>query len=92
MANDVFKKNDIVYSDEVNGRTLVLNIESGRFYNLTGVSLLIWQLLETPSTVNEVAEGVAKECDVAVSECLDDVAAFMGSLYASKLIAKAAEV
>lgn len=92
MTNDVYAKSDIVYSAEINGRTVVLNMETHRFYHLDEVGLLIWQLLETPSTVNELAEGVAKECEVPVSECMDDVAEFIDSLCTNNLITKITEV
>lgn len=92
MINDVYKKSDIVYSAEINGRTVVLNMETRRIYNLDGVGCLIWQLLETPSTVNELAEGVSKECEVPVSECSDDVADFIDSLCKNNLITRITEV
>lgn len=92
MINDVYQKKDTVYSAEINGRTVVLNMETGSFYNLDGTGCLIWQLLETPSTVNEIAEGVSKKCEVSASECMDDVNAFINSLCANNLIMKITEV
>lgn len=88
MINDIYQKNDIVYSAVINGRTVVLNMETGRFYNLDDVGCLIWQLLETPSTLGDVISGVAKECDIPVSECQDDVADFAKTLLENNLITK----
>ena len=92
MTNDVYKKKDTVYSAVINGRTVALDMETGRFYHLDGTGCLIWQLLETPSTTNEVAEGVSHKCEVPVSECLEDVNSFMDSLCANNLITKVTEV
>ena len=92
MTNDVYAKSDIAYSAEINGRTVVLNMETRRFYHLDGVGCLIWQLLETPSTVNEVAEGISDKCEVPAAECLDDVSSFINSLCSNNLITKITEV
>ena len=86
MVNEVYKKNDIVYSALINGRTVALNMETGRFYHLDGVGGLIWQLLDKPSTLSDVVAGVSKECEVPASECQDDVADFVASLLTSNLI------
>ncbi len=92
MTNDVYTKTDIVYSAVINGRTVVLNMETGRFYHLDETGCLIWQLLEKPSTVSDVAAGVAKECGISVSECEADVAGFMDSLCSKNLITKITEM
>ena len=92
MIDDVYKKNDIAYSAVINGRTVVLNTETGNFYHLDGVGCLIWQLLENPKTEDEIVAGVSSECAVPVSECKDDVIAFTDSLLIKNLIVKVTEV
>lgn len=86
MINNIYQKNNIVYSAEINGRTIVLNMETGRFYNLDDVGFLIWQLLDNPSTLNDIISGVAKECEIPASECQDDVADFVQTLLTNNLI------
>lgn len=86
MTNDVYKRNDIAYSAEINGKTVVLNTETEKFYNLDEIGGLIWQLFEKPSTIDDVVAGVSKECDVAVSECYNDIVAFINVLINNSLI------
>ena len=92
MTNDVYTKSDIAYSAEINGRTVVVNMETGLFYHLDEAGCLIWRLLEKPSTVSDVAAGVSKECEISVSECEADVAEFIDSLYSKNLITKITEM
>ncbi len=86
MLNNIYQKNDIVYSATINGRTVVLNMETGRSYDLEGVGFLIWQMLDNPSTLNDIISGVADECEVSVSECRDDVTDFIKTLSDNNLI------
>lgn len=86
MINNIYQKNDIVYSAEINGRTIALNMETGKFYNFDGVGLFIWQLLDSPSTLNDIISGVANECEISVSECQEDVTDFIETLLANNLI------
>ena len=92
MKNDIYKKNDTVYSAEINGRTVAMNMETGEFYNLDEVGSLIWRLLEKSSTVNDVISGVSDECEISFSECKDDVIFFIDSLCTNNLITKISEV
>ena len=92
MTNDIYSKSDTAYSAEINGRTVVVNMETGQIYHLDEMGCLVWRLLEKPSTATEIAAGVSKECEVPVSECEADVADFLDSLCAKKLITKITEM
>ena len=76
---------------EIAGETLivpvtghVMDLES--IYVLNPVGSRIWELLRSPTTVEQIADIVAQEFAVAPQHAADDVAEFLDSLSTRGLI------
>jgi hypothetical protein len=64
----------------------LLDIEQGMCFSLNPVGLKIWGLVKTHHSVDEIADELAQDFPVSRSQLLSDVAEFLQSLEAKKLI------
>jgi hypothetical protein len=54
-----------VVATEMNGETVMMDIEKGTYFALTGSGGQIWAALEAPATLAEVIAVVEREFDVS---------------------------
>lgn len=59
---------------------IMMHVETGRFISLNATGGRIWTLLETPSTLSEVAEHVAKEFQVTPAQAITDMKPLLSEL------------
>lgn len=77
---------DVVATD-MNGETVMMHIEKGTYFALTGSGGQIWAALEQPMTLPEITAFVEREYDVNQIENLDAmVSEFVGKLLEQELI------
>ena len=67
-------------STELDGETVILNIETGVYNGLDQVGTTIWNLLEKPITFGEITESVMAEYEVEAQRCSDDLCSFLNDL------------
>jgi hypothetical protein len=60
-------------SAEMADETLILHCETGGYYSLDKVAARIWQLLQSPVAVSEVAEVLSKDYDTPKERCEADL-------------------
>jgi hypothetical protein len=88
--SDAFMESSFVRSRSVvarviAGETLIVPVRSkvgdlASIYSFNGTGSLIWQLLDSPKTVAELATAVAREYDVDVVRAERDVTEFVGEM------------
>ena len=77
---------DVVVA-EVNGETVMMHIDKGTYFALTGSGGHIWAALEKPMTLPEITGFVEREYDVSEVKDLDTmVAEFVGKLLEQELV------
>lgn len=76
---------DVVYT-EVNSHAMLMSIEDGKYYSLSTTGTAIWKLLETPVTVQGIAEALSQDFDVTFQECESDVQAYLQVLRERNLV------
>ena len=74
-----------VATAEQTGRTIVLDLRRGRYFGLDSVGTRVWELLATPTAVEELVSRLSLEYDVSRSQLEGDVDAFVRKLIASGL-------
>ncbi len=65
---------------EIDGDLVMMNIEQGEYYGITGVGSRIWELLATPITVAGIVRVICTEYDVEEAQCQADTQAFVEEL------------
>lgn len=77
---------DVVATD-MNGETVMMHIDKGTYFALTGSGGQIWEALETPSTLSDVVTYIEREFDVSDVDDLDSmISEFVGKLLEQGLV------
>ncbi len=73
-----------IVSDMIDGEVIIINLDNGTYYSLTGAGALTWELLTRGTTLADAAREVALHFDGDTIE--DGLRAFWGELSAEGLI------
>ena len=74
-------------STEVGGERVILDLDRGVYYGLNTVGARIWEMMESPVTVDEIIETLLDEFeDVSREQCREDVARLLEELKEQRLI------
>lgn len=68
----------------------LLNTSRGKYYGLSGPGNRIWELLETPRTVDEICTALVNEFEVDRDRCERETRALIADLLAENLIVRSA--
>ncbi len=71
---------------DMNGSAVMMDIMTGKYYNLGSVGGRIWELLEEPATVAQLVQKLTAEYDVSAEQCRADIAPFLQTLLERGLI------
>ena len=72
---------------EVDGEVIALDVERGQCYGLNEVASRVWQLLETPMSIDEISVTLIEEYDVDGDECRAQVRELIDELVSAGLVA-----
>lgn len=75
-----------IYTASMNGETVMMDAEGGSYYNLGEVGGRIWELLETPTTLEGLVAKLTAEYDVSAEKCTEDIISFLKEMIASGLL------
>lgn len=84
----VVQKPGSIVSD-MGGDKVMMNIASGKYYNLGVIGGRIWTMIEQPKSVELIINELVLEYDIERIECEPQVVAFMDHLYSEGLISYA---
>ena len=71
---------------DMNGSAVMMDIMTGKYYNLGQVGGRIWELLEEPMTLSTLVEKLTAEYDVSADQCRADIIPFLQKLLDSGLL------
>ena len=75
-----------IMTADMNGATVMLDIETGKYFNLGEVGGRFWELLEQPTSVKDLVSTLVQEYDVAEEKCLEDIVPFLEKMVDRGLI------
>jgi hypothetical protein len=73
-------------SAQLNGETIVLNLQSGVYFGLTDVAAHIWSLVQQPTTCAAVVAAILAEYEIDPSQAEADVMQFVEKMQGLGLI------
>ena len=80
------RKRDLVASD-MDGETVMLDIDSGRYFGLSGVGPHLWKTLEKEARADALVASVREQFDAAPDEDVErDVMEFLNRLVDKGLV------
>ena len=86
QTTDSFKISEEVLSQEVNGETVLLDLEGESYFGLNEVGTRIWQLLNASNTVGQTLDVLVDEYDVEREFLEADVEALLDKLLEAGLV------
>ncbi len=70
----------------VDNETVLLNTETGFYYGMNKTASVIWELLETPKTIEEIVQEMNKRFSVGPAVLAGDVERIIKTLTSKRLI------
>jgi hypothetical protein len=71
---------------ELEGQTVLLNVDTGTYHGLDEVATRIWEILQAPTTLSVLVDQLATEFEVERPQCLADVSRFVEKMSEAKLL------
>lgn len=81
----VIKGLEVVYK-EIESKSVLLNLENGKYYTLNKTGTFIWSLIDGKTKVNHIIEQLTLLYDVTRGEATKDVFALISTLENEGLI------
>lgn len=75
-----------VVAREVGNETVLLDLESGKYFGLEQVSLRVWQEIENGHSLEKICEKLLEEYDVSRDVLEKDILALAENLLTRKLV------
>lgn len=73
------------------GKTVLLDLETSRFYGLNDVAARVWQLLANPRTLDQLAEALVAEYETPPLTLRRDIATLLQRMRAMGLVRNASD-
>jgi hypothetical protein len=73
-------------ASSIGGETVILGLQSGRYYGVDGVSARVWQIIQEPSRVLDICNAIVSEYEVDPQVCAADVLALLNQMADGRLI------
>lgn len=81
---------DGAVSVDMDGETVMMDIDKGSYFALTGSGGYIWAALEQPATLGEITQQVQQQFDASGFDSVEEaVAEFVGDLFENGLVTEA---
>lgn len=77
---------DWVSAREVEGETVLLDLEQGTFFAARGVGPQVWELISEGKSIEEIVVAISTRYDVDSVRVRADIDAFVGSLVEKGLV------
>ena len=68
------------------GESVVLHLDSGKYFGFEAVGARIWELLQHPRKVSDIRDAVLREYDADPAGCERDLLAFLREMQEAGLI------
>ena len=91
QPTDRFNISSEVLSQEVNGETVLLDLDGESYFGLNEVGSRIWQLLKSEHTVSEMLRILSDEYDVDQVQLENDIESLLADLGKAKLVSLRSE-
>jgi len=82
------RNNDDFMFTEVDGESVIMNIETGHYFGLNSVSTDIWNILEEEMAYTTLIQKVIEQYDVDEETCRTDTRPVIGKMILLKILQK----
>lgn len=84
--NSCVQHSSNVVSCEIDAKTVMLDIENGKYHGFNEVGSRIWQMISEPMEIDKICAILAAEFEISQEQCEVEVLRFLQKLDETKLI------
>jgi len=77
---------DGITSTEIEGESILLDLEEGVYYGLNSVGGAIWEKIQEPVPIEDIVRAITDAYDVERGQCREDVLALVADLQENGLV------
>jgi hypothetical protein len=85
-TDTVLTRNPAILFNDFDDGIMMMDIESGLYFDVDPVGGRIWALLEQPSSLSEICKSLVNEFEVDEPSCIADTAEFLNDLVEKGLL------
>ena len=85
-SNSLIQRSKELVSTEVDGETVMMSIENGKYYGMNKIGSRIWKLIENPIKVEELCDKLIEEYEVRQDDCKKEALEFLNTLNEGNLV------
>ena len=86
LLNAKIVQNKEIDASDIDGDKGMMNLERGIYSSLNSVGSRIWDIIENPTTTDDIVKVLLNEYDIAEEECKEAVVSFLKGLEVNGLI------
>ena len=83
---DVVSANRNQVAVDLHGEVVVLNTDSGIYYSLEKVGARVWELIQSPVSIESLRDAIMAEYEVEEQQCAGDLLSLLESLQDAGLV------
>ena len=83
-----YLRNQSTVASKLDDEFVMIDVDLGKYFSLNPVASSIWELLESPKTLNELQAALLQEYAVAPETCSKELDTFLSELMRMKLVEK----
>ena len=82
----IIARNEEITAANMDGEVVMMNIDTGNYYNLGRTGSVIWNLLEEPVSVESLIDKLTDIYQVGRTQCEEELQAFLTELSREGLV------
>jgi hypothetical protein len=82
----IVRRKDEIVTANMEGETVMMSVETGKYYNLGAIGGEIWEMLGTEKSFSQIIDELVDRYDVERAQCAKDTTAFLEHLRSQGLI------
>ena len=84
--NSIVSHRKDIDTTDLDGEKVMMDLEKGQYFALNSVASRIWEVIESPISINKVIDTLLEEYEVEREECEKSVLEFVQGLEDASLI------
>ena len=80
------QKNENWLTSDMDGETVMMDIDSGKYYALTEVGTSIWEKIDDPISMADICNQLGQEYEVSDEQCKQETFKFVEMIHRFKII------
>lgn len=82
----LLKRNPEMVAANIDGDVVMMGVDQGQYYGITGVGSRVWDLLAEPISIDGITDIICREYETDPATCREDMSTFVNDLLKIDLI------